>query len=77
MTESPFINEFIAKGRVEGAVEGRMTALLEVLNDKFKKLPKKIENIIKKTKDVDTLRNWMSAAAKSNTLEEFLAASGL
>ena len=69
VTESPFINEFI--------VEARMSALLEVLSDKFKKLPKKIENTIKKTKDVDELRKWMSAAAKANSLEEFRAASGL
>ena len=54
-----------------------MTALLEVLDDKFKKLPKKIENTIKKTKDVNELRKWMSAAAKANSLEEFRAACGL
>ena len=93
MTESPFINEFIeqgiakgiaqgeargiAKGRTEGAVEALMTTLLGVLNDKFKKLPKKIENTIRKTQDVNTLRTWMSAVAKANTLEEFRAAIGL
>ena len=89
MTESPFINQFIAqgeakgmakgiaKGEAVGEVKGRMTALLEVLNDKFKRLPKKIENAIRKTKDVNTLRTWMSAAVKANTLEEFRVSCGL
>jgi hypothetical protein len=85
VTESAYINEFIAKGeakgeakgRAEGEARGRMTALLEVLNEKFQTLPGDLETAIRGTTDVNQLRLWILAAVKANTLEEFRTASGL
>ena len=81
MTESAYINEFIAlgeaKGEARGEAKGRMMTLIEMLNLKFQSLPGNLETAIRGTTDVDQLRMWLSAAIKANNLDEFRLASGL
>jgi hypothetical protein len=81
VTESAWLNEFIAKGEAtgeaRGEVKGRMTALLELLNEKFQSLPGDLETAIRETTDVNRLRMCVSAAVKASTMQEFRQASGI
>jgi hypothetical protein len=77
VTESAYINQFIAQGEAKGEAKGRMATLLEVLVEKFKILPESVETAIRGATDLDRLRSWTTAALKASTLEEFRAASGL
>ncbi len=85
VTESSVVNEWIAqgeakgeaKGRAEGRAEGRVTALLEILADKFGAVPSDLEAAIRGTTAEDRLRAWAAAAAKAPTLDEFRKLAGL
>jgi hypothetical protein len=81
VTESAYINEFIAlgeaRGKAEGEAIGRILTLLEVLQEKFQTVPGDLEAVIRGTTDAKQIRVWLGFAYRATTLEEFRGASGL
>jgi predicted transposase/invertase (TIGR01784 family) len=75
-------NQLIAEGRAEGIAEGiaegeakatkaRQDAVLDVLQGRFKRVPKKIENAVRKKRDTIALKSLVIDAATCQTLDEF------
>ena len=77
MTESKIVNEWIAQGEAKGRAEGRITALLELLSDKFTTVPPEVETAIRGTTALDRLRAWAATAAKAASLDDFRQQAGL
>ena len=53
---------------------GRANGLLIVLRARFNKVPKRIENKIRKMTDLATLDSWVACAATCDSLDEFAEA---
>jgi hypothetical protein len=77
MTESIVVNRWIAEGEAKGRVEGRVTALLEILGDKFQTVPSDLETAIRAVIAEDRLKAWISAAVKAASLDQFRQQTGL
>ena len=65
---------FKEDGRIEGRIEGMLTAkiadILELLED-IGETSQPLKNKICSQTDMDILKKWLKAAAKSNSIEEF------
>ncbi|MBF0547100.1 MAG: PD-(D/E)XK nuclease family transposase [Candidatus Riflebacteria bacterium] len=66
------------KGREEGREEGRkeareglVTAIIAILEARFKKVPEEISSMIQPLKDLELLKNLSTKAATLNSLEAF------
>jgi hypothetical protein len=73
VTESKIVNEWIAQGEAKG----RVTALLELLADKFTTVPPEVETAIRGTTAQDRLRAWAATAAKAANIDEFRQQAGI
>ena len=56
----------------EGEKEGKKKSLIDLLSIFEKKIPADILERLQSEKDTDTLTRWLKAAARANTLEEFI-----
>lgn len=59
-------------GRREGMTEGKVRDILELLDD-FGKIPEDIRQRIQSERDLETLTKWLKTAAKTESIEQFLA----
>jgi predicted transposase YdaD len=79
LKEVPFIKEWIIegeekgeeKGIKEGIKEGKRTAILNLLEIRFKRVPKGLKQKINKIDNVETLDRLFKEAATSDSLVEF------
>lgn len=73
MRESLVVNRWKAEAKAEGQAE----AILAVLAEKFGAVPGELANAIGACTDLATLRQWVSAAVRADTLAAFRAAAGV
>lgn len=73
-------NEGRAEGRIEGQAEGRIEGtaqsvllLLNGLGD----VPSELSKKIRSEKNMDTLNQWLKAAAKAESIEQFIQSSSI
>ena len=59
------------KGREQGIEQGRKEAILDLLSD-LGEVDKTLKNKIEIQNDIAILKQWNKAAAKSDSIEEFL-----
>jgi predicted transposase YdaD len=58
------------EGRQEEAVRSRREMLLLLLRDRFRKVPKAIEQVVNATDDVARLTEWVRRVSSANTVED-------
>ena len=79
--ESSVVNQWLQEGRAEGRAEGRQleiaAAVVAVLESRFNQVPADLIAAINATKELSTLRHWLSLAAKVEGLEEFRKIGGI
>ena len=68
--EEEAIEVFREDGRIEGMLQAKTMDILELLED-IGEISQPLKNKICSQTDVDILRKWLKAAAKSSSLEEF------
>ena len=64
------------EGRAEGKVEGKAEAVIELLED-LGNLSEALRNLIMEQKDFEVLHQWLKAAAKAKSIEDFEEDIGL
>jgi hypothetical protein len=75
MRESQLVNSVRREARQEGVVEGRRSALLEVVQARLADpVPEAIRLAVEGTNDLETLARWLLVASRAQTLAEFRAA---
>jgi len=60
-----------AIGLAEGEARGRAAALLDVLQNRFKRVPKRLETAIRQMTDSVALQSWIEFALNCQSLKEF------
>ena len=63
--------ELLKEERAEGKVEGKIESILGLLED-IGELPDELRNSIEEEKDISRLENLLRAAAKAETIDEFI-----
>ena len=58
------------RGERKGEIRGRQDALLELLQERFGKVPDVIIEKVKGTRDIDQLKSWSQRAATAETLAD-------
>ena len=58
----------------EGKTEGKSEAILIILRERFKKVPKATESAIRQLRDPVALNSWTAYAASCQSMDEFVAA---
>ncbi|GHT31599.1 hypothetical protein FACS1894214_3060 [Planctomycetales bacterium] len=75
MRETGYADFFAAEGKAEGQAEGetkgKVEAVLEVLQSRFKTVPKNVQNSIRSYTDLTALRSLLVSAATCQTINEF------
>ena len=71
VTESVQVLAWQEQARRQGVAEGRAACLLELLENRFKKVPAAVTTKIKDTEDATLLEEWFRAALTAATLAEF------
>jgi DNA polymerase III psi subunit len=61
-------------GKTEGKTEAKAEAVLIVLRERFKKVPKITENAIRQLRDPVALDSWTAYAASCQSMDDFVAA---
>lgn len=61
---------FREDGRIEGMLQAKVMDILELLED-IGEISQPLKNKICSETDMDILKKWLKAAAKSNSFEEF------
>ena len=56
--------------RLDGKLEGKIEAIMELLEE-FGVIPDKLKEMILKETDLEKLKKWHKLAAKVNSIEEF------
>ena len=69
-------NEGRAEGKIEGKIEGTAQNILLLLND-LGDVPSELSKKIMAEKNPDTLNQWLKAAAKAESIEQFIHASSI
>ncbi len=73
-------NEGRAEGRIEGQAEGRIEgtaqSILLLLNG-LGDVPSELSKKIRSEKNMDTLNQWLKAAAKAESIEQFIQSSSI
>jgi hypothetical protein len=64
----------IAEGRAVEKIEAKAEAILIVLRERFKKVPKATEIAIRQLRDPVALDSWTAYAASCQSMDEFVAA---
>lgn len=64
--------EMLRDERAEGRVEGKVEDILDLLED-LGTVPEELRGKIMAEKDLAILKNWLRAAAKADSVEDFLA----
>ena len=59
------------EGVAVGEARGRAAALLGVLQNRFKRVPKRLETAIRQMTDTVALQSWLEFALSCQTLKEF------
>ena len=59
---------------IEGGTKAKAEAILIVLRERFKKVPKATENAIRQLRDPVALDSWTAYAASCQSMNEFAAA---
>jgi hypothetical protein len=78
VTDSQVVLEWMARGRVEGLLQGQANSLLQVLARRFPPgAPAQMESTIRATADVQRLQAWLDAALAADSLEAFRQAAGI
>ena len=67
-------DEKIDEGKAIGKAEGKAEAVLTVLRTRFDKIPKRVEQSIRKISDLSTLDSWTAQATTCRSLDEFAKA---
>jgi len=62
------------EGKAEGKAEAKAEAILIVLQERFKKVPKATETAIRQLRDPVALDSWTAYAASCQSMDEFVAA---
>ena len=73
-TALELILEGETKGKAEGEVKGKAESVLTIIREKFKKVPKGVENAIRQMRDPIALESLTIHAVHSKTLDEFAEA---
>jgi hypothetical protein len=74
MVESQLVREWTAEARREGRLATRREDLLLILEKRFPNpIPKEVVDLINRQDSAELLRDWVRAAIRVQTLEEFLA----
>ena len=63
--------ELILEGETKGEAKGKATSVLTILRERFKKVPKGVENAIRQMRDPIALESLIVHAVHSKTLDEF------
>jgi hypothetical protein len=71
MRETGYADFFAAEGKAEGETKGKVEAVLEVLQSRFKTVPKNVQNSIRSYTDLTALRSLLVSAATCQTMNEF------
>ena len=66
----------IREGEADGKLKGKIDSLLEILQE-LGDVPEALQTRIKSEKDLQVLTNWLKAAARADSVEEFQAKAGL
>lgn len=72
MTFQELLKDEREAGRAEGRTEGKVETVLEFLQE-LGVVPEELEKRIVNEKDLTVLTKWVKLAAKSGTIEEFVA----
>ena len=64
----------IVIGEAKGEAKGKAEAVLTFLRTRFKKVPKRVEQSIRKTTDLNILDSWTARAATCQSIDEFAQA---
>ncbi len=65
------IEKGIEKGRKEGILQEAQTTIIDILNERFGKIPSTLPNSVKKIEDHSVLRELRKHALKVNSIKEF------
>ena len=65
------IKQGIEQGIVTGKITGKIEGILELLED-FGPIPDELKHQIQEQKDLEVLKRWHKAAAKSDSIEAFI-----
>lgn len=71
VTESPQVLLWQEEARRRGMAEGKAACVVELLENRFKKIPATVISRIKGTEDAALLDEWFKAALTAGTLAEF------
>lgn len=64
------------EGRAEGRIEGTAQSILLLLNG-LGDVPSELSKKIRSEKNMDTLNQWLKAAAKAESIEQFIQSSSI
>jgi predicted transposase YdaD len=64
------------EGKREGRLEGKREQLLELLKEKFQKVPKAVESLLRETQDEAKLAQWSKEVLWADTLADMSFPSG-
>ncbi|WP_433473777.1 hypothetical protein ACQPZP_33965 [Spirillospora sp. CA-142024] len=70
--QSDFAKSHIAEGRAKGEAEGKVRALLILLDARGIAVPNDVRERVSNCTDIHQLDRWIRRAAVVNTAEEFL-----
>ena len=75
MTESQVVNEWRREGETKGELRARRQSLLDVLQARFPGCaPSEVTQLIREQESLPLLTDWLQAAARASTFEEFVTA---
>jgi hypothetical protein len=66
-----FLEKLEARGEAKGEAKGKQDMVLDILQDKFTKIPAKIETAIRDIRDPIALKSLCVHAFSCRTLKEF------
>ena len=65
------MQEIEARGEIKGKVEGKKETILDILKDRFGKVPKTISDTVNSYSDLTALRSLAVFAGSCKSLDEF------
>ncbi len=75
--QSTVVSGWMDEGRAEGEIAARRAVVLELLEALFGAIPAEVTDRVRATADTDTLKRWLIAAGKADSLPGFRAAAGV
>jgi hypothetical protein len=77
MIESPLVREWKDAARNEGKIEGKVDAVVRVVNGKFRGAGPEVVEGIRACHNLETLDRWLDVALSVDTFDEFRQQTGL